>query len=131
MQIDPLRRWLGPVWWVMHRKFYVDEFYAYTILPFTRGAGQVHLLGGRPVDHRPDRQRHRQRSPSAIATFCGDVDRYVVDGVVNGFAWLASKAGAILRNAQNGQVQVYLMVVVVSVTIWLLLTALPMLLTLV
>ncbi len=36
-----------------------------------------------------------------------------------------------MRNAQNGQVQVYLMVVVVSVTIWLLLTALPMILTLV
>jgi hypothetical protein len=44
---------------------------------------------------------------------------------------LASRAGGILRNAQNGQVQVYLMVLVVSVTIWLLLTALPMILTLV
>jgi hypothetical protein len=24
-QIDPMRRWLGPVWWAMHRKFWVDE----------------------------------------------------------------------------------------------------------
>jgi NADH-quinone oxidoreductase subunit L len=66
-----------------------------------------------------------------IARFASDFDRYVVDGTVGGFAWLASRAGGILRNAQNGQVQVYLMVVVVSVTIWLLLTALPMILTLV
>ena len=36
-----------------------------------------------------------------------------------------------LRNTQDGQVQVYLLVVVVSVTVWLLLTALPMILTLV
>jgi hypothetical protein len=37
----------------------------------------------------------------------------------------------VLRNTQNGQVQVYLMAVVVSLTIWLLLYALPLILTLV
>ena len=66
-----------------------------------------------------------------IARFAADFDRYVVDGTVGGFAWLASRTGSVLHNAQNGQVQVYLMVLVVSVTIWLLLTALPMILTLV
>ncbi len=129
-QIDPLRRWLGPIWWVMHRKFYVDEFYNYTILPFTRALAKflywvddVWVLD--PIINAIG------RITVWIARFTADFDRYVIDGTVGGFAWLASRAGGILRNAQNGQVQVYLMVLVVSVTIWLLLTALPMILTLV
>jgi NADH-quinone oxidoreductase subunit L len=128
--IDPLRRWLGPIWWVMHRKFYVDEFYGYTILPFTRGLAKflywvddVWVLD--PIINAIG------RIAVWIARFAAAFDQYVVDGVVGGFASLASWAGSILRNSQNGQVQVYLMVVVVSVTIWLLLTALPMILTLV
>ncbi len=129
-EIDPMRRWLGPFWWAMHRKFWVDELYAYTVIPLVRGMAKfaywiddfwiidpiINGIG---------------RIGVAIARFIGDFDRYVVDGAVNGFGWLAMRAGALLRNAQNGQVQVYLMVLVVSVTIWLLLTALPMLLTLV
>jgi NADH-quinone oxidoreductase subunit L len=128
--IDPLRRWLGPIWWVMHRKFYVDELYSYTILPFTRGLAKflywvddVWVLD--PIINAIG------RITVWIARFASAFDQYVVDGVVGGFAALASWSGGILRNSQNGQVQVYLMVVVVSVTIWLLLTALPMILTLV
>jgi NADH-quinone oxidoreductase subunit L len=129
-QIDPLRRWLGPVWWAMHRKFYIDELYGYTILPFTRGlANFMYWIDDKwildPIINAIG------RITVWIARFAADFDRYVVDGTVGGFAWLASRAGGVLRNAQNGQVQVYLMVVVVSVTIWLLLTALPMILTLV
>jgi len=129
-QIDPVRRWLGPLWWVMHRKFYVDELYSYTIIPFTRATAQfMYWVDDKwVIDPIVDAIG---KITIAIARFCSDVDTYVVDGVVNGFAWLASKAGNILRNAQNGQVQVYLMVVVVSIAIWLLLAALPMLLTLV
>jgi NADH:ubiquinone oxidoreductase subunit 5 (subunit L)/multisubunit Na+/H+ antiporter MnhA subunit len=66
-----------------------------------------------------------------LSAIAGTIDKYVVDGFVNGLGWAADKAGAVLRNTQNGQVQVYLMVVVVSVTIWLLLAALPVLLSLV
>ncbi len=129
-QIDPLRRWLGPLWWVMHRKFYVDELYGYTILPLTRGVANFmywidDLWVIDPIINAIG------RTTVSIARFAADFDRYVIDGAVGGFGWLASRAGGILRNAQNGQVQVYLMVVVVSVTIWLLLTALPMILTLV
>ena len=129
-EIDPLRRWLGPVWWAMHRKFYIDELYGYTILPFTRGlATFMYWVDDRwildPIINGIG------RVTVWIARFAADFDRYVVDGTVGGFAWLASRTGSVLRNAQNGQVQVYLMVLVVSVTIWLLLTALPMILTLV
>jgi NADH-quinone oxidoreductase subunit L len=129
-EIDPMRRWLGPLWWAMHRKFWVDELYDYTIVPFTRGLAKfsywvddlwiidpiINAIG---------------RATVAIARFCGEVDRYVVDGVVNLTGKVSMSLGAVLRNAQNGQVQVYLMVVAVTLMIWLLLTALPILLTLV
>ena len=39
--------------------------------------------------------------------------------------------GAVLRNTQDGHVQVYLLVLVVAFTVWLLLVALPAVLTLV
>ncbi|MBW7884042.1 MAG: NADH-quinone oxidoreductase subunit L [Caldilineaceae bacterium] len=129
-EVDPMRRWLGPVWWAMHRKFWVDEFYAYTVVAFTSGLAKfmywvddlwvidpiVNAIG---------------RISIWVANLSGSFDQYVVDGVVNAFGWISYRVGGVLRNAQNGQVQVYLMVVVVSLTIWLLLYALPMLLTLV
>ena len=129
-QIDPLRRWLGPLWWVMHRKFFVDEADNYLIVAFTRGIAKfmywvddlwiidpiINAIG---------------RIGVWLAVISAKFDQYVIDGAVNAFAWMADRAGGVLRNAQNGQVQVYLMVVVVSLTIWLLLYALPLILTLV
>jgi NADH-quinone oxidoreductase subunit L len=129
-KIDPLRRWLGPLWWAMHRKFWVDEFYSYTVLAFTRGTARfmywiddvwvidplINALG---------------RIAVWGAELSARFDRYVIDGIVNAVAWVSDRAGSVLRNTQSGQVQVYLMVVVVSLTIWLLLYALPLILTLV
>ena len=129
-KIDPLRRWLGPLWWAMHRKFWVDEFYSYTVLAFTRGAAKfmywiddvwvidplINAIG---------------RIAVWVAELSARFDRYVIDGFVNAVAWVSDRAGSVLRNTQNGQVQVYLMAVVVSLTIWLLLYALPLILTLV
>ena len=45
--------------------------------------------------------------------------------------WLADRMGGVVRNTQDGHVQVYLLVAVVSVTVWLLLKAMPIILTLV
>jgi hypothetical protein len=39
--------------------------------------------------------------------------------------------GRVLRNTQDGHVQVYLVVAVVTVTVWLLLKAMPIIMTLV
>src|SRR5690606_25004780 len=36
-QVDPLRNVLGPIWMIFHRKYYVDELYQATIIPFTVG----------------------------------------------------------------------------------------------
>jgi len=129
-KIDPMRRWLGPIWWAMHRKFWVDELYSYTVIALTRGTAKfmywiddvwiidpiVNAIG---------------RIAVWVAGVSAKFDQYVIDGAVNAFAWISDRSGSMLRNTQNGQVQVYLMVVVVSLTIWLLLYALPLILTLV
>jgi len=129
-EIDPMRRWLGPIWWAMHRKFWIDELYQYTFIAFSRGVAKflywvddVWVID--PIVNAIGR----------IGVWLGWVsakfDQYVVDGAINAFGWMSDRAGSVLRSSQNGQVQVYLMVVVVSVTIWLLLYALPLILTLV
>lgn len=128
--VDPMRRALGPVWWLLHRKYYVDELYNMTIVPLARGISKffywfddvwvidpiVDLIG---------------RIGLWISWLAATFDRIVIDGIVNAAGWVASRLGLLLRNTQDGQVQVYLLVLVISVTIWLLLKALPVILTLV
>ena len=66
-----------------------------------------------------------------LARFSAEFDRLVVDGLVNVVGWLSNNVGGILRNTQDGNVQVYLLLVAVSMTVWLLLKALPIFLKLV
>ncbi len=42
------------------------------------------------------------------------LDRTVIDGVVNGFAWLSRKSGEVMRRAQTGYVQNYVLVIVLG-----------------
>lgn len=129
-QVDPMRRWFGPIWWAMYRKFWVDEFYQYTVVAFTRGAAKFlyWIDDVWVIDPIVDAIG---RISIWFAGVCARFDEYVIDGAINAFAWMSDRAGSLLRNTQNGQVQVYLMVVVMSITIWLLLYALPLILTLV
>ncbi|UCE92107.1 MAG: NADH-quinone oxidoreductase subunit L [Methanobacteriota archaeon] len=46
-------------------------------------------------------------------------DRYVIDGMVNGFAFLGTKSGEILRRAQSGNVQRYASLIVVGLCLLL------------
>jgi NADH-quinone oxidoreductase subunit L len=41
-------------------------------------------------------------------------DRCVIDGAVNGFAWLSRKSGEVMRRAQTGYVQNYILVIVLG-----------------
>ena len=129
-KIDPMRKWLGPVWWLFHRKYYVDEFYQATIISFTIAlAGILAKFDDNwVIDPIVD---FIGRLGVWISAVLAAFDRYVVDGVVNGSAYVADRMGGVLRRTQNGQVQVYLLVLAISITIWLLLQALPLILTLV
>jgi NADH-quinone oxidoreductase subunit L len=66
-----------------------------------------------------------------LAGLAAAFDSWVVDGAVNGAGWFTDRLGRVLRNTQDGHVQVYLVVAVVTVTVWLLLKAMPLILTLV
>ena len=129
-QIDPLRKLLGPIWTLLYNKYYIDQFYNATVVAFTAGLSKflywvddmwvidpiVNAIG-----------RVNVWLASVLAAF----DRWVIDGTVNGAGWISDRSGRVLRNIQDGHVQVYLLVAVVALTIWLLLEALPILLTLV
>jgi NADH-quinone oxidoreductase subunit L len=73
---------LRPVYKVVYNKFYVDEFYAATVVRLT-------VDGSRSV------WKH--------------FDEKIIDGAVNGTAWLWQYAGQVVRPLQTGRVQNYLL----------------------
>jgi NADH-quinone oxidoreductase subunit L len=129
-QIDPLRNLLGPVWMLFHRKYYVDELYNATIIPFSLGLSKFLYWVDDLwiIDPFVDGVG---RVSVWFSELMAAIDRVVVDGTVNGAGWFADRLGRLLRNTQDGHVQVYLLVAVVTVTVWLLLKAMPIILTLV
>lgn len=129
-QIDPLRNWLGPLWLVFHNKYWIDELYKNTVVAFANGLSKVLYWFDDlwVIDPIVDGIGQLGIWLSRLAA---EFDRLVVDGLVNLAAWLSNRAGGILRNTQDGQVQVYLLLLVVSMTVWLLLKALPIFLKLV
>jgi len=81
--VDPARiaGAFGPLYTAAYNKYYVDEFYRWVLDHL------YYVLSG------------------AIAWF----DRHVVDGLMNGLAWLMQFLGAGFRKAQTGRVQAYAM----------------------
>jgi NADH-quinone oxidoreductase subunit L len=129
-KVDPMRRALGPLWMLWHRKYYVDELYNSTIVPLSRGMSSFLFWIDDLwiIDPIVD---GIGKSAVWLSTVAASFDRIVIDGVVNGAGKVSDRLGGILRNTQDGHVQVYLLVLVLSVTIWLLLQALPIVLSLV
>ncbi len=129
-QIDPLRKRLGPIWTILHNKYYIDEIYNATIIALT-------LLLTR-LAYYFDNKWVIDPIVNGIAkvgvwtsSFLAAVDKWIVDGVVNGVAGVTQTFGGWLRSTQSGSIQVYLMVVVVFMMIWLMLASMPAILTLV
>ncbi len=129
-QIDPLRKLLGPVWMLFHRKYFVDELYRYTIIPFSVALSKFLYLFDDVWVIDPI-VNGIGRLGVWLSYFLAAFDRFVIDGTVNGIGWVTDRMGRVIRQAQDGHVQVYLVVAVVAVTVWLLLKAMPILLTLV
>jgi NADH-quinone oxidoreductase subunit L len=129
-QVDPLRRLLGPVWTLLHRKFYIDELYNQTIVALTGSIAKFlywfddHWVIDPIVDA-------IGRVGLWISAAAAAFDRAVIDGAVNAAGWVSSRTGQVLRNTADGHVQSYLLVLVLAVAVWLLLKALPILMTLV
>jgi NADH-quinone oxidoreductase subunit L len=54
-----------------------------------------------------------------LSLVCDAFDRYVIDGIVNGFAFMGARAGGVIRKAQDGNVQRYTAVIVVGICLLL------------
>ncbi len=109
---DPLAR-LGPLWTLWRRKYYIDEIYRATVVRGTRALAQGLLaFDGRVVDGLVDATG---RVTVAFSTLNRLFDTYVVDGAVNGVGWVTDQLGREMRLIQTGQVQNYLLVLILSV----------------
>ena len=129
-QTDPVARILGPIWWMWHRKYWIDELYNGTIVLFTMWLSRFLALFDREwiIDWVVN-------GVGRIAIRIGDLtsafDRFVVDGFVDGVGWISDQAGHIARLLQDGRVQTYLLFGMLVLAVWLFLNVLPMILTLV
>jgi NADH-quinone oxidoreductase subunit L len=86
---EVLRRQLGPLYTLLVRKYYVDDFYSWVFLK----------VGG------------------VVVWLAGAFDRYVVDGLVNAVGWLAAQFGVFLRYLQTGREENYLLVIFLAVVV--------------
>jgi NADH-quinone oxidoreductase subunit L len=88
---DVLRRAFGPIHTLVVNKYYMDHLYENVLV-----AGVLYRGVGLVLDQ---------------------FDRYVVDGAVNGVAWLTRRGGATLRLVQSGQLQGYAVVALAGLLI--------------
>jgi proton-translocating NADH-quinone oxidoreductase chain L len=80
---DPLVEWLGPLYTLFARRYYLDDLYNWLIGFFILGA----------------------------ATLAGWFDRRVIDGAVNAVGWLTGALGELFSRAQTGRAPNYALVV--------------------
>ena len=115
-QPDPLVRWLGPVYTLLKNKYYFDELY--------------NLIAVRPTlwfaraDYWFDRNiidmivNTVGRFGRWVANFTRKaIDEWLIDGAVNGTGLVANATGSVLRLFQTGQIQQYLLVMLLTVLI--------------
>ena len=81
---------------LLSNKYYMDELYSYSIIPFTKG----------------------------ISLFLSFIDRFIVEGIMHAIRGLVIMLGKIGSKLQNGQIQQYGTVVVAGLALLLVIYAL-------
>jgi len=119
-EVDPLKRWLGPVHTVLENKYYVDELYqAVFIRPTVALAQKVYAWIDRGII---DGILHTvARGVFQICLGNRWFDRHVVDGTVNLVGNTVKASGRALRPMQTGQVQNYILIAIINVLIFVVL----------
>jgi len=118
-QPDPLRRWLGPIYTVLENKYYFDELYYFiAVRPALWLASFLALFDRGVIDR--------------IVNWVGAFGRWLavtlrrwfdelfIDGIVNFMGMIAQGAGLAVRYIQTGQIQTYLLILLLSVVVLLL-----------
>ncbi|HEY54283.1 MAG TPA: NADH-quinone oxidoreductase subunit L [Caldilineae bacterium] len=115
-QQDPLVRWLGPVHKVLKNKYYFDEFYdLIAVRPTLWLARAAYWFDRTVIDFIVNTVGRFGRW---IAHFTRTaIDEWFIDGAVNGTGLVATATGSVLRLVQSGQVQQYLLVMLLTVLI--------------
>lgn len=86
-QVDPLQKWIGPLFHVLEKKWWVDEIYDLLLLtPFKDSA----------------------------AILAKPVDQGLIDGLVNGSGSVTQRVSGALRQLNNGMVRLYAFFVLVG-----------------
>ena len=94
------------VWSLVFNKYYVDEFYAATVIRGALALDQVlYWFDQNVIDGLVNFMGVLGR---AVAYVDYAIDKYLVDGAVNGVADLTMKSGSAMRRLQTGHIQSYL-----------------------
>jgi NADH-quinone oxidoreductase subunit L len=111
---DPLRH-LGPLWTLLNRKYFIDEIYGVTAVRGTVAFSTLNgLLDRYIVDGLVNGVGWLTNQFSLLN---GLFDNYIVDGVVNGVGYVVEESARGLRLLQTGRVQNYLLVVFFSILV--------------
>ena len=110
---ESLRRAAGPLYTLLVRKYYWDEFYQWTVVrPLMWMARRLRTFDVYVIDG----------AVNAVgmifvwlARFYRIFDLYVVDGAVNLVGWVTKAVGGVLRYAQTGAPQNYLLAIALGV----------------
>jgi NADH-quinone oxidoreductase subunit L len=93
-------------------KYWVDELYAATVLRGVKGLSRgLARFDLRVIDGLVNGVAWLAR---LVSWFGGAIDRYIVDGAVNGVAWIVRSLGGQARRLQSGVVQSYVLAVFVG-----------------
>jgi NADH-quinone oxidoreductase subunit L len=107
---DPLRK-LGPIYTALEHKLYIDEIYNATIVRGTLAISElcrwfdVHVVDG------------LVNAVGRITVVFSIISRWIVnivDGLVNFSGWITGRVGGLLRHLQTGQIQNYMMLVLIG-----------------
>ncbi len=108
---DPLRK-LGPVYTALEHKLYFDELYNATIVRGTLAISEVcRWFDATIIDGLVNAAGRITVVFSVLSRW---IDVYIVDGLVNFTGWITGRVGALLRSLQTGQIQNYLMLVLIG-----------------
>ncbi|MFL5376838.1 MAG: NADH-quinone oxidoreductase subunit L [Myxococcales bacterium] len=101
-----LKEQFARAWAVVYNKYYVDELYGATVVRFSRWLSAVfYWIDQNVIDGIVNFMGFLGRS---VAYLDAAIDKYVVDGAVNGLADLFMNSGRTLRRVQTGHIQAYL-----------------------
>jgi NADH-quinone oxidoreductase subunit L len=101
-----LKEFFFAEWSIVYNKYYIDEIYDATIVRPARWLGRAtYWFDQNVIDGLVNLAGWLGRS---VGYLDAAIDKYVVDGAVNGVADLAMGSGRLLRKAQSGSINAYL-----------------------